>query len=180
MARHTWPPSVTDGVWAPLVAGGITLFFGLLVVLIGYISFFPGLASTIYLAAANPEQPSARFYNNIVGHFIALLAGYLMVIAFGLTNAPSAISVNTLSLPRVYAGTLAMAVTVAGALAARASHPPAATTAILIALGTIPATWQAALGVAASVVIVGVVVEVFRRLRLRGSLRGNSQVQDRF
>ncbi len=176
MTQHTWPPGVTDGIWAPLVAGGITLFFGLAVVLIGYISFFPGLASTIYLVAANPEQPSARLYNVIVGHFIALLAGYLMVIALGLTSAPSAIAINALTLPRVYASTAAMTLTVAAGLAARASHPPAATTAILIALGTIPATWQAALGVAASILIVGVAVEVFRRLRLYGSLRGHPQL----
>ncbi len=171
--RQQWPPGVSRLAWATLVAGGITLFFGVAGLLVGSVQLFPGLASTIYLQAAAPEQPSARLYNVIVAHFIALLAGYLAVIAFGLTTAPSALSIHALSAPRVYATTIAMAVTVAGSLAARASHPPAATTAFLISLGTIPATVRDAVAIAVAVVVVGAVGEIFRRLRLRGSLRGS-------
>jgi hypothetical protein len=172
---RAWPPGVSDLVWAPLVAGGIFLLSGLFGLLIGYVQLFPGLASTIYLQAASPEQPSARYYNVVVGHLIALVVAYLAVYAFGLAGEPAASALHALSPLRIYAATIAMALTVAGGLAARASHPPAATTAALITLGTVQATWQSAVIIMIDVLIIGGIGALLGQLRVYGALRSGKR-----
>lgn len=170
--RHPWPRQVPDGVWAPLVAGFLTLLAGGLGVLTGNLLWlFPSLGPTVYLQTVYPAQPDAQFRNVIGGHSIGILAGYLAVFALGLAGQPSVLTVRSLSPARAMAGALAVAVTLGGALLADVSHPPAAATTLLIALGAFPPVLRSAIELVAGIAIVALAGEFFRRLRLGGFRR---------
>ncbi len=165
--RHPWPRQLPDGVWAPLVAGFLTLVVGGLGLIAGnLIWLFPSLGPTIYLQTEDPAQPSSQLKNVIGGHFIGSLAGYLAVFAVGIAYQPSVFTLARLSTGRVFASVIAIVITEGGVLLADVSHPPAAATTLLIALGAFPPTFTSAIELVAGIVIVAVVGELFRHLRL--------------
>ncbi len=168
---HPWPRGLPDGVWAPLVSGAVMLLAGGLGVLAGgRLWLFPSLGTTIYLLAEDPRQPSSRIYHVIVGHLVGILAGYIAVFALGIAYEPSIFALGYLTLGRVWAAVIAMVLAEGSVLLADASHPPASATTLLVALGAFRPTVSSALDIVAGVVIVAVVGEVFRRLRLGGRL----------
>jgi len=147
------------------VAGFLTLVVGGLGLLAGNLLWlFPSLGPTIYLQTEAPDQPPSQIKNVIGGHFI--LAGYLAVFALGIAYEPSVFTLGNLTTARVFAATIAMVITEGGVLLAGVSHPPAAATTLLIALGVFKATFLDASFIVAGVVIIAVVGEFFRRLRL--------------
>jgi len=77
---------------------------------------------------------------------------------------------------RVWASGLAIVLTMLGIALARASHPPAAATTLLISLGGFRPTVHDALTIAAGVLVVAVVGEALRRLRLGPALRRSDLV----
>jgi CBS-domain-containing membrane protein len=68
---------------------------------------------------------------------------------------------------RVWAGAFAVAGTALVQPSFRAYHPPAAGTALLIALGAYRLGWTTALSMLAGVLVVALLGEWFQRLRLR-------------
>lgn len=114
---------------------------------------FPSLGPTAFLQVETPEQPTARFYNTVVGHFLGLGAGYLSVALVGAQTAPVVLSTQHLTPIRVWAAVLAVGLNVLGGLLLKASHPPAAATTLLVALGGFEMTVQGALTVVAGVII---------------------------
>ena len=157
---------VPDLIWAPLAVGGMIGVAGLFGLAVGQPWLFPSLGPTAFLQAESPERPSSTFRATVIGHAAGLAAGFAAVYAFGLAAAPSVMATGHLTGARVGAAVLAIALTMLGKTWLRASHPPAAATTLLVALGGLKATGTEAAAVAAGVLIVACLGEGLRRIRL--------------
>ncbi len=164
--RH-WPPQIPDILWDPLAAAVLLIVIGLLGVLTNEPLLFPSLGPTAFLQAEDPEMRMARFYNTVVGHLIGLGSGVLSVLLLHANQSPSAMSAGKLVPVRIFASALAIALTIVLGLLLHASHPPAAATTLLVALGGFRFAAQTMLVVVAGVFLIGVLGEGLRRLRLR-------------
>ncbi len=110
-----------------VVAGGIAL-------LTGQPWLFPSLGPTAVLQTEQPTAESSSPRNTVIGHAVALAAGYLALLAFGLTTAGPALSTGV-DLPRVGAAAVSLGLT-AGVLALLdRPHPPAGATTLIVSLG---------------------------------------------
>lgn len=167
---NRYPESIPDVIWAPIASGSLVLLVGLLGLATHQPWLFPSLGPTAFLQAEQPDQPSARIYHTIVGHLCGLLSGILAVLLLGATTAPSVLSAHELTPVRVGASVLAIALNMLTGLILKASHPPAAATTLLVALGGFKPTVQDSLTVMIGVSIVAIAGEVLRRFRL-GELR---------
>jgi hypothetical protein len=157
--------SIPDWIWAPAVAALTLLVVGALGVIAGRPWLGPSLGPSAVLVAVSPAHPTARGYNVLVGHLGGLLAGFAAVLVVGAVNEPVVLATGILTWPRVAAAVIAIALTVIVGMVVRASHPPAAATTLLVALGTV-ATLDTALAVLAGVALVAVLGELIRRVRL--------------
>jgi hypothetical protein len=158
---------IPDLIWAPLAAGSLILIPGLLGLAFHQPWLFPSLGPTAFLQAELPHLPSSRPYNIVVGHLIGLGAGLLAVTALGAADAPPVLSSEDLTPVRVAACVLAVLLTMTGKVLFKASHPPAAATTLIIALGGMKASAYEAGTICMSVFIVALAGEAVRRLRLR-------------
>ena len=161
--------SLPDMIWAPAAAAVLLLFVGSLALLAGQPWLVPSLGPSAYLVAADAAHPSARVYNVVVGHAVGLAAGLGGVAVLGAWADPVLLSTGQLTLGRMLAAALALAVTVLGCLLLRANHPPAGATTLLVALGSI-ATKAEFLSVAIGVVLLAAAGYVLRGWRM-GVLR---------
>ncbi len=109
----------------------------------------------------------ARFYNTVVGHLIGLGSGIVAVLLLHANQFPPAMATSRLAPVRIFASALAIALTIVIGLLLRASHPPAAATTLLVALGGFRFTARTLLVVVAGILLIGVLGEGLRRLRLR-------------
>lgn len=111
-------------------------------------------------------RPLRRFYNTIVGQLVGLGAGLAAVFLLGATTAPGVLTSHELVAVRVWAAVLSAVLTMLGLSLLNASHPPAAATMLLVALGRFEPTWRTVASVAAGVLIAAVLGEGVRYLRL--------------
>lgn len=156
-----------ESAWSPLAGGLLTLIPGVIALMVGRPLLFASLGPTAYLQAAQPQQPTSRFPNVVLGHLVGFAVGALAVVLFSAADAPSAFEAKQLAPQRVLASVLAMAgVLLIAALLKPALHPPAAATTLLVTLGGFRPTWADALSVAFGVLIVAFAGEVLRRTRL--------------
>jgi hypothetical protein len=160
-------PAIPDAVWTPLTVAVLTLVPGLVGLATGRVLLFPSLGPTALLQAHTPEHPSARPYNVVVSHLLGMGSGFAAVTAFGIAAAPSVFEARSLSPAHVGAAVVAIALSVLLELLLRASHPPAASTTLLVALGTFKPTVRDATALVLGVLIVAAAGEAVRRLRLR-------------
>jgi CBS-domain-containing membrane protein len=167
---NRYPPGISDIVWAPLVAAFLMLIAGLLGLGFHQPCLFPSLGPTAFLQAEQPEQPTARFYNTVMGHLHGLVAGILAVLILGASTAPAVLSTGELTPVRVWAAVLAVALNMLLGFVLKASHPPAAATTLLVALGGFKPTWQDAATIMIGVLIVAIVGEMLRRFRVKGTI----------
>lgn len=160
-------PLVTcsDVVWGPLAVGSLLLAVGLIGLAAGQPWLFPSLGPSAFLAAEDPNQPSSRFFNTVVGHLVGLAAGMAAVFLLGADSAPAVQATGHLVALRVWAAVLATIGMMIGLAILRASHPPAAATVLLIALGGFRPTWASAQSIIAGVLILAVLGEGVRYLR---------------
>ena len=157
--------SIPDLVWGPLAAAALILLVGFLGVLAGKPWLLPSLGPSAVLVALAPAHPHARAWNILIGHLIGIGAGFVAIVLAGAATAPSPLIQGDLPLSRVVAATIAIALTLAASALVRASHPPAAATTLLVALGAV-ATADKALNLFAGVVVIAVAGELLRRVRL--------------
>ncbi len=163
---------IPEIVWAPLVASLLLLVVGLLGLLTGHPWLFPSLGPTAFLYAEYPTHRTARFSHVVAGHCIGLGAGVFAVRLLGADRAPAAVVGERLAPIRVWAAVCALALTILAMLVLRASHPPAAATTLIVALGGLRPTVRDALLVAVSILILALCGEGMRRVRIRAGERG--------
>ena len=96
--------------------------------------FFPSLGPTAFLLFETPMAATSSPRNTLVGHLVAILAGALSLALFGLLDHPSVLQ-EGVTLARVGAGALSVALTGAVLLLLRSSHPPAGATTLIVSLG---------------------------------------------
>lgn len=95
---------------------------------------FPSLGPTALLFFERPLAPTSSPRNALIGHAVAILAGALSLSVFGLLGDPS-ILVENVTLARVGAGALSVALTGAVLLLLDCSHPPTGATTLIVSLG---------------------------------------------
>jgi CBS domain-containing membrane protein len=95
---------------------------------------FPSLGATAFLIFETPMAEVGSPRNTIIGHTVGVAAGAASLAIFGLLNAPS-VYVSGVTLDRVFAIALAVALTGGILRVLRAAHPPAGATTIIVASG---------------------------------------------
>ena len=112
---------------------------------------FPSLGPTALLFFERPMAATSSPRNTLIGHAVATLAGALCLALFGLLDNPS-ILVEGVTLARIGAAALSLALVGAVLLLLRASHPPAGATVLIVSLGLLRTPSEMAL------IMVGVVI----------------------
>jgi hypothetical protein len=159
--------TIPEAVWAPIAGASLVALPGIIGLAAGSPLLFASLGPTAFLQAAQPQQPTARFHNVVLGHAVGFLAGVIAVALFSASTEPSLFEAKQLGPPRVCASVLAVALTLfVSAPRKIAFHPPAAATTLLVALGGFAPSWSSALTVLTGVLVVAVAGELLRRLRL--------------
>lgn len=95
---------------------------------------FPSLGPTALLFFERPMAKMSSPRNTLIGHAVAIGAGALSLAVFGLLNDPSVL-VGSVTLARVGAGALSVALTGSVLLLLRSSHPPTGATTLIVSLG---------------------------------------------
>ncbi len=127
------------GVWAAFmfVNGFFTIgVLAGLAIVTGSPFVFPSLGPTAFLFFFDPSAPSATPRNAILGHAIGICCGYGSLLLFGLEHAGPATAVGVTG-GRALAAALSFAATGCLMILARAAHPPAGATTLLISLGAL-------------------------------------------
>jgi hypothetical protein len=122
---------------------------------------FPSLGPTVMLHVEKPEAPESSPRNTVIGHGVALVAGYLSLVVSGLTDDPSALQ-QGVSAGRIGAAAGALGVTTLALYLLKAPHPPAGATTLIVALGLLHTPTQLLI-MAGAVVLVTVVDWLFTR-----------------
>ncbi len=157
--------ALPEPIWAPLAAGFLVLVVGAIGLLVGRPWLLPSLGPTAVLAGEMPAHPATRPWNTIVGHLGGLLAGFVAVLITGAASQPAVLASHVLTPQRVIAAVLAIALTVLVGTLLDASHPPAAATTLLVALGSI-ATLEDALNLMLGVLVITAAAILVRDARL--------------
>lgn len=166
---ENWVGKIPDLIWAPIASGVLILLVGLLGLAAHQPWLFPSLGPTAFLQAELPKLPSSKFYNIVVGHLLGLGSGLLAVALFGANQAPSVLTTGALTTPRVWAAVLAVILNLFLVLLLKASHPPAAATTLLVALGGFKPTLHDVITVIMGVLIVATAGEILRQVRLKST-----------
>lgn len=110
-------------------------------VLTGSPFVIPSLGPSAFLLFYRPTASSASPRNTLVGHALGAASGYVALIVTGLRDAPPALS-NGMTGGRVVAVGLALVLTTGAMVLLSVEHPPAVSTALVVALGTLTQLWQ--------------------------------------
>jgi hypothetical protein len=173
MLRRSRPiPAV---LWAPLAASTLMLAVGLLALAAHQPWLFPSLGPTAFLQAELPDHRTASLRNVIVGHTIGVAMGILAVLLVGANESPSVLAAADVPPVRVLATVIAVGLTMTLELLVDCSHAPSVATTLLFSLGALAPTLHSVLAVLVGVVVVGVLGEGLRRIRLRALHRGPSR-----
>lgn len=127
---------------------------------------FPSLGPTLAIQSEAPGMDVARPWNVLMGHAIGAAVGIASAWLTGAVHEPAVNVAHMVSASRLVAAIGAMFASMALQALARASHPPAQATTLLIALGALEADAHGALVLAAGVLQVAVLGEVVRRMRV--------------
>jgi CBS-domain-containing membrane protein len=157
------------GVWAAVVAAVVIGVTGLVGILLHQPWLFPSLGPTIMVILETPGEPAAHPRNVLVGHVVAVAAGWIALVVTGLRTAPSAVE-EGLNGPHVVAALVSLAVTVLVLQLVRMPHPPAGATTLIVGLGILKTPGQLAV-IVLSVVLVTLLASaanVLARVRQAG------------
>lgn len=114
---------------------------------------FPSLGASTFILFHAPTVPAAAPRNAILGHGIALLAGFASLALFGLLDQPPD-APAALGWPRILAVGTALGLTCALKAAWGVIHPPGGATTMIVALGLLPSLWQMPMAMVAVVLLV--------------------------
>ena len=102
---------------------------------------FPSLGSTAFLIFHEPLATASCPRNVLLGHTLAIAVGLLVLLAMGLGGVSSDLS-EGIRLSRIVAAGLSMALTSGLMVLLDISHPPAASTTLIVSLGLMNELWQ--------------------------------------
>lgn len=158
---------------APLI-GAQTLGTVAVLALIGALSVWAGepwlaasLGPSVLMQTLAPEQKAATMWHTSVGQLAGLALGFAAVYAVGAQAAPALASGEPLTWVRVAAVAVAFVPLVPAQHALKATHPPAGSAALLIALGLEPPSWHTAWVMMVGIAMVTLFGECARRAVLR-------------
>ena len=114
---------------------------------------FPSLGPTALLFFERPMSPGSSPRNTLIGHLVAVLAGASCLYLFGLYDDPSILR-EGVTLARLGAAALSLALAGAVLLLLRASHPPAGATVLIVSLGLLKTPIELAMIMAGVAVLV--------------------------
>lgn len=114
---------------------------------------FPSLGPTAFLLFYTPTQPASSPRNPLGGHLIGVLAGYLALVVFGLTDRGPALA-DGVDWANVGAAALSLGLTNGAMVWLNVPHPPAGATTLIVALGILREPWQLAVLMLAVVLLV--------------------------
>jgi CBS-domain-containing membrane protein len=114
---------------------------------------FPSLGPTAFLLFYTPLLPASSPRNTLFGHAIGAAAGYLSLVAFGLTDDLPALATSVTG-ARVGAAALSLGLTSGAMVWARTPHPPAGATTLIVSLGILREPEQLAVLMLAVVLLV--------------------------
>jgi len=97
---------------------------------------FPSLGPMTFLFFYSPTAPVASPRNAILGQLIAITMGYFSLVVTGLASSEPALAVS-ITVPRIVAVALSLALTNALMVLFDVSHPPASATTLIISLSII-------------------------------------------
>src|SRR5215468_3733089 len=101
----------SDLVWATLGEGGLVLALAAIGWATNQPIIFASLGPTAYELVEQPQMPSARPYNIIMGHLIGLSAGFLAVYLLNAWAAPNVLATGVVSPQRLWAATISAGLT---------------------------------------------------------------------
>jgi hypothetical protein len=153
-------------VWATIGEGGLVLALAAIGWATNQPVIFASLGPTAYELVEQPQLPSARAYNVIVGHLIGLGAGFLAVYLFNAWAAPNVIATGVVSAQRMWAVVISAALTTFTSLLLKAGQPAALATTLLVSLGAMQ-TRRDAIAVIVGVLLITALGEPVRRFRLK-------------
>ena len=122
---------------------------------------FPSLSPTVFTLFRQPLTPQASPRNTIVGHFVAITVGFFFLLVFGLSGEPSVLQ-EGVTLARIGAAALSVAVMEALLILIRTPHTPAGTTTLLVSLWLFT-TERELISLAAGIVLLTVVCWIINR-----------------
>jgi CBS-domain-containing membrane protein len=142
LARRARLTSLTERHNSTAVLGLFAFVNGLIAIgvmaLVAFVTgepfVFPSLGPTAFLLFYTPLLPTASPRNTIGGHLIGVIAGYLSLVVFGLTDAAPALATHV-SFARIGAAALSLGLTSGAMVWARVPHPPAGATTLIVSLG---------------------------------------------
>jgi CBS-domain-containing membrane protein len=142
LARRARLPALTERHSSRFVLGLFAMVNGLVAIgvmaLVALVTgepfVFPSLGPTAFLLFYTPLAPAASPRNALGGHLIGAAAGYLALVAFGLTDAAPALATSVTG-ARVGAAALSLGLTSGAMVWAGVSHPPAGATTLIVSLG---------------------------------------------
>ena len=152
---------------APVLAGAVMAIIGALSWALHVPWLFPSLGPTIAIQAQAPDSDVARSWNVVVGHLIGATVGIACVHLTGvILELPVNIS-HAVSASRLAAAALAMFLSMALQHAAKADHPPAQATTLLVVVGALDADLRGASVLLAGILLVALLGESVRRAKSR-------------
>ncbi|MCC9737979.1 HPP family protein [Streptomyces sp. MNU89] len=122
------------GAYAFVLSLAVLAGCGLVGLLVEQPFLFPSLGPVAMLFFESPRLPSAAPRNTLAGHGVAILAGALCLLLFGLTDDPPVIQ-QGLTAARIGAAALSVALTALVLKLLAAPHPPAGATTLIVSLG---------------------------------------------
>jgi hypothetical protein len=102
---------------------------------VGWVLLTTTLGPTAYLLIAHPQTEAARVRSSVLGHACATACGLTCLAAFGLWRHSSVVEQRHGTWRQTGAQALAVGMTLLLLVLVNAHHPPAASTALLIASG---------------------------------------------
>jgi len=124
---------------------------------------FPTLGPILLVQMETPDQAAAQPKNILIGNALAILAAALVLAALA-GHTPPPITSGVLTWQREIAAAVAVTLTFIAQTLLRASHPPAATTALLITLGAINPEWRAILILCTGILLITALGEGAKRI----------------
>jgi hypothetical protein len=163
------PGVVLDALWVPGVSAVMILIAGGMSYYLRQPWLFAGLGPTALMVASSPGHETTRFHAVVVGHLTALACAWLALLVLSADSAPAVSASGGMPLVRIYASAAAIGLLAVVQPALRASHPPAAATALIVTLGAYRMKGKVPLGLMGGVLAVAVIGEVLRQVRQRRS-----------